>query len=135
MNREDLKNYNYKQKWIKQQIDYFEEQRTTILRITQVLDSMPKAQNKPNDALEELMDNINEFIKDYKKQQDELNNINKELAKIKPLYANILYDIYIKSMNLEETSADIKYSYNKTCTFHGLALDEFDKLETKVGNF
>jgi DNA-directed RNA polymerase specialized sigma subunit len=130
MNREDLKNYKYSQKWVKEQLDYFEEQRTRVLSITQVLSDMPKAQNKPNDALEELMDAINDFIKQFTKQQNKLNNIMEQLSKITPLHRLVLTENYINNKSLEEISTIINYSYYRTCRINGEALNEFDK----VGN-
>lgn len=131
MNREDLKNYRYSQKWVKQQLAYFEEQRTRVLSITQVLDDMPHAKNKPNDALEELMDALNEFISKFTKQQDKLNNIMEQLEKLTPLHRLVLTENYINNKSLEEISTIINYSYYRTCRINGDALNEFDK----VGNF
>ena len=62
MNREDLKDYRYSEKWIREQLQRYEEQKTMVYNITQNLDGMPKAQNKPNYALEELMDQYNYIL-------------------------------------------------------------------------
>ena len=48
MKREDLKNYRYNKNWIKRQLESYEEQKTIVNNITQNLDGMPKAKNKPN---------------------------------------------------------------------------------------
>ncbi len=42
MRREDLKNYKYTQKWIKDRIEHIEEYKTSITNITTVLSDMPK---------------------------------------------------------------------------------------------
>ena len=89
---------------------------------------MPKAQNKPNYALEELIDKYNELINIMNEEQNLQNEIIKQLNKLKPIYKLILYKRYIEGKSLEEVSTEIGYSYNKTCTFNGDALDEFDKI-------
>ena len=63
MNREDLKNYKYNQIWIKRQLDKYQEQKTMVYSISQNLDGMPKAKNKPNYGLENLMDQYIRFLK------------------------------------------------------------------------
>jgi len=128
MTREDLKNYKYKKDWIQSQINKYIEQREQIMGLSQYFDGMPKAQNKPNYELEELVDKYNELINIMNKEQSELNDIIKQLNKLKPIYKLILYKRYIEGKSLEEVSTEIGYSYNKTCTFNGDALDEFDKI-------
>lgn len=128
MTREDLKNYKYRKDWIKSQINKYIEQREQVMSLSQYFDGMPKAQNKPNYALEELVDKYNELINIMNEEQDLQNEIIKQLNKLKPIYKLILYKRYIEGKSLEEVSTEIGYSYNKTCTFNGDALDEFDKI-------
>lgn len=42
MTREDLKEYKYNQKWIKGRLEYIEEYRTSLTKITSVISDMPK---------------------------------------------------------------------------------------------
>lgn len=42
MTREDLKDYRYNQNWIKGRLEYIEEYKTNITKITSVLSDMPK---------------------------------------------------------------------------------------------
>ena len=128
MTREDLKNYKYRKDWIQSQINKYIEQREQAIGLSQYFDGMPKAQNKPNYALEELIDKYNELINIMNEEQDLQNEIIKQLNKLKPIYKLILYKRYIEGKSLEEVSTEIGYSYNKTCTFNGDALDEFDKI-------
>lgn len=128
MTREDLKNYKYRKDWIKSQINKYIEQREQAIGLSQYFDGMPKAQNKPNYALEELIDKYNELINIMNEEQNLQNEIIKQLNKLKPIYKLILYKRYIEGKSLEEVSTEIGYSYNKTCTFNGDALDEFDKI-------
>ena len=128
MTREDLKNYKYRKDWIQSQINKYIEQREQAIGLSQYFDGMPKAQNKPNYALEELVDKYNELINIMNEEQNLQNEIIKQLNKLKPIYKLILYKRYIEGKSLEEVSTEIGYSYNKTCTFNGDALDEFDKI-------
>ena len=128
MTGEDLKNYKYRKDWIQSQINKYIEQREQAIGLSQYFDGMPKAQNKPNYALEELIDKYNELINIMNEEQNLQNEIIKQLNKLKPIYKLILYKRYIEGKSLEEVSTEIGYSYNKTCTFNGDALDEFDKI-------
>ncbi len=42
MTREDLKNYKYNQKWIKNQTEYIKAQKETINQLNAILSDMPK---------------------------------------------------------------------------------------------
>lgn len=132
MTREDLKQYKYAQKWIKNQLEKYEEQRTLVYNISQNLDGMPRAQNKPNYSVENLLDKYDELIQILKKDQERQNEIILQIRKIKEPYRTILTDKYILNMSLEEVAVDINYAYNRTCTMHGDALDMFDELNKKL---
>ena len=128
MNREDLKNYRYSQKWINRQLERYEEQRTTAMNISINLDGMPKAQNKPNYALEELMDKYNEIREILNKDQEKQNEIIRQIHKVPEPHRTILTDKYILGMTLEEISVDINYAYENVCRMHGVALNMFDNV-------
>lgn len=129
MTREDLKDCRYAQKWIKEQLERYEEQRSIVTNITHNLDGMPKAQNKPNYALEKLLDQYNDIIELLAKDQKKQNKILEQIMLVKEPYRTILTDKYIKDMSLEEISIDIHYSYDRTCKMHGTALNLFDELD------
>ena len=129
MTREDLKNYIYNKKWVEEQIHKYIEMRERAYQLTKVVDGMPKAQNKPNYTIEDLVDQFNEIIEVIYKEQEKLNKIIKQLNELKPLYRNILYYRYIEGKDLEEISTEIGYNYYKICRLNGEALDEFDKKE------
>lgn len=42
MIREDLKDYKYNQEWIKGRIEYIEEYRASINKLTSIISDMPK---------------------------------------------------------------------------------------------
>lgn len=129
MNREDLKNYKYSQKWIKRQLEKYEEQRSTVLSISKTIDGMPHAKNKPNYSLENLIDKYDEILEILKKDQEKQNEILMQIRNLEEPYRTILTDKYILNMTLEETAVDIGYAYENTCRMHGTALNKFDNLD------
>ena len=44
------------------------------------------------------------------------------------LYRNILYKKYILGIKIEEIAVNLDKDYKYTCTLHGYALNEFDKI-------
>lgn len=131
MNREDLKNYKYNQKWIKRQLEKYEEQKAIVYGITQNLDGMPKAKNKPNYNLENLMDQYDKILEILEDDQKKQNEIILQIRKLEEPYKTILTDKYILGMSLEEISVEIGYAYENVCRMHGTALNKFDDLEIR----
>lgn len=131
MNREDLKNYKYNQKWIKRQLEKYEEQKAIVYGITQNLDGMPKAKNKPNYSLENLMDQYDKILEILEKDQGKQNEIILQIRRLEEPYKTILTDKYILGMSLEEISVEIGYAYENVCRMHGTALNKFDDLEIR----
>lgn len=131
MNREDLKNYRYNGKWIKRQLEKYEEQKAIVYNITQNLDGMPKAKNKPNYGLENLIDQYDKILKILEEDQKKQNEIILQVRKLEEPYRTILTDKYILGMSLEEISVEIGYAYENVCRMHGAALNKFDDLESR----
>lgn len=130
MTRKDLKEFRNKKKYIKSKLEYLEEEETRIMNITQKLDGMPHAKNKINYEVESFFDEKNEILKEELQQFKEYKReLYKQLNQLKPLYATILHENYIKGKSLEEVSVAVHYSYYKTCHLNGEALNEFDKLD------
>lgn len=129
MTREDLKNYKYNQKWVKRQLEKYEEQRTMVLNITKTIDGMPHAKNKSNYSIENLLDQYDEILKILENDQKKQNEVIMQLRKLEEPYRTILTDKYILGMSLEEISVDVGYAYENICRMHGVALNKFDKLE------
>jgi hypothetical protein len=130
MNRQDLKDYKFLKARIDEKMRRYEEEFARATKMTQTIDGMPKAQNKPNYTIEEFLDASNELImlfnEDLKKQAE----IEKQLrAMNNEKYYTILYFRYIENKPLEYVASKIGYSYNETCKFNGEALNEFDKLD------
>lgn len=131
MNRNDLKNYRYSKQWVDDQLEDYNRDIEKVMRLGQVISDMPKAKNKPNYALEEVMDKYHDLLELVKQEQEKLSLIMKQLNKLDPLYRSILYKRYIEGKKLEQISTEIGYSYNRTCTYNGYALNEFDKINLR----
>lgn len=134
MNREDLKNYRYDKKWVDEQLGKYQEMYDRATRMTSLITGMPKAKNKVNDSLEELIDCFAELVKIIKKTEQKCINIinNLDLMENK-LYRNVLYYRYIENKSFEEISSLVNYDYYNTCKIHGRALNEFDRIYDKGG--
>ena len=130
MKREDLKNYRYNKNWIKRQLENYEEQKAIVYNISQNLDGMPKAKNKPNYGLENLMDQYNKILEILEKDQEKQNEILIQIRELEEPYRTIITDKYILGMSLEEISVEIGYAYENVCRMHGTALNKFDNLES-----
>ena len=131
MTREDLKGLKYSQEWVARQIEKYEEQRTIVMNISQNIYGMPKAQNKPNYALENLLDQYNELLNILADEQKKINEIIIEINQLSPLHKIIITKRYIEGKNFETIASEIGYDYYNTCKLHGKALNEFDKLTKK----
>lgn len=129
MNREDLKGLKHSQAWVKEQIDKYTEQREQVYGLSQYFDGMPKPQNKPSYALENLIDSYDELLNILAEEQKRVNSILKQINKLDPLYRVILTKRYLYGENFETISTEIHYDYYNTCKLHGKALNEFDKLD------
>lgn len=130
MNRQDLKDYKFLKARIDEKLNDYEEQFARVTRMTQTIDGMPKAHNKPNYTVEELIDSSNELIallnKDVIKQKEIISQLD---SMENEKYHTVLYMRYIENKPLEEVASKIGYDYYETCKINGKALNEFDKLD------
>ena len=89
------------------------------MNISQNLDGMPKAQNKPNYALENLIDSYNELLNILAKEQRKINKILEQINMLEPIYRTILTKRYLYGENFETISTEIAYDYYSTGKLHG----------------
>lgn len=127
MNRGDLKGLKFSQEWVKEQIDRYKEQREFAYGLSQNMDGMPKAQNKPNYTIENLIDSYDELLRILTEEQNKVNKIIEQINMLDPLHRIILHKRYVEGKNFETIASEINYSYTRTCRMHGDALNEFDK--------
>ena len=135
MNREYLINYKHHKEWVDEQLEDYEERMERVLHLTQLLTGLPKGQgDKANYELEKIMDDFKDILKMVHEEQAKLSAVLIQLNKLKPLYKNILKKRYVQGKKLGQVATEVGYSYNKTCTYNGFALNEFDKLDEEENN-
>lgn len=132
MTREDLKKYKGNKLWIDDQIELYKEmkQRAEDLQAV-VLDGMPKAQNKPNYAIENLIDKYNFILEILAKEQEKLNNIILQLKEVEEPYRTILTKYYVQGKTLVKVADEMNYNYEYVKRMNGIALNKFDELNRK----
>jgi chromosome segregation ATPase len=133
MTREDLKVYKYNQEFIKDKLEYIEEQKVTLYKITSTINDMPVGSRKAEDSMAEklakLMDSFNELLDKINKMQDRQIEIEEQLLKVDQPYRNILDKIYIQGKTLVKVADEMEYDYKHLCYKHGIALNKFDELD------
>lgn len=134
MTREDLKSFKDAQDWVDEQLENYQMRIDRVTKLGQVIDGMPKAQNKPNYELEKIFDEYKEILNIVHSEEKRLKEIIEVVNQLPPLYKRILTKRYIEGKSLEQVAYEVGYSYNRTCSFNGYALNEFDKLNKSVKN-
>lgn len=129
--REDLKEYKYNQEWIKGRIEYIEEYKTTINKLTSTLSDMPKGSRVEQDSeaekLTKLMDIIKELEDKILKENEKQKQILEQLDKVEQPYRNILDKVYIQGKSLVTTASEMGYDYKYMCKQHRIALNKFEE--------
>ena len=133
MNRKDLKDYKYNQEWIKGRLEYIEEYRSTINKLTTVLSDLPKGSRTiyDNEAekIAKLQDTLDELYNYITKQQEKQKVILEQLNKLEQPYKTILELHYINGYNLVEVACKMKYNYEYTKKINSIALKKFDEIK------
>ena len=134
MTREDLINYKYLKLRINKKLEKYEEDFSRTTKMTTMITGMPKAQNKPNYALEEFIDASQELIKLFNEDLEKQGEIQRQLKAMKnEKYHTALYLRYIEYATeknpLEHVATEMNYSYNEMCKINGEALNRFDELD------
>lgn len=131
MTRDDLRVYKNNQEWINGRIEYIEELRTTIEKITTILSDMPKGSRKVQDSMAEkiaqLQDSLSEVLDRINESDKRQKQILKQLDKVEQPYKLILDKVYIQGKTLVTVASEMNYNYKHICHKHGIALDKFDE--------
>lgn len=131
MTREDLKVYKYNQEFIKDKLEYIEEQKATLYKITATINDMPVGSRKVEDSMAEklakLMDSFNELLDKINKMQEKQIEIENQLLKVEQPYRIILDKVYVQGKTLVQVASEMNYSYVHICREHGIALNKFDE--------
>lgn len=130
MTREDLKKYKGNKLWIDDQIELYKEmkQRAEDLQAV-VLDGMPKAKNKPNYAIENLIDKYDFILNELAKEQEKQIEILMQLRKVDNPFRRLLFKYYIQGKTFVKVADEMNYSYDRVKHVHKIALKKFDEAE------
>lgn len=128
MTREDLKKYRGNKLWIDSQMELYQEmkQRAEGLKAV-VLDGMPKAKNKPNYAIENLIDKYDFILNELAKEQEKQIEILLQLRKVEDPFRKLLFKYYIQDKKLVRVADEMNYSYDRVKHVHKIALKKFDE--------
>ena len=131
MDREDLKKYKYNKEWVKERLDYIEEQKSLLTKITTTISDMPKGSGN-NDKLAEniakMLDNLNELSEKLLTMQEEQIKLLNTIEKVEDPYRMILDKHYIQNKTLVEVAYEMGYTYEHVKRLNGIALNKFDKI-------
>ena len=126
MTRNDLKNYKHNQQWIKGRLEYIEEYRVNVEKITSTLTGMQGSNKQVNDSMAEklaqLMDTINDVLKKTLEENKKQREILKQLDKVEQPYKLILEKVYIQGKTLVTVASEMGYDYKHMCYKNGIAL-------------
>lgn len=130
MTREDLKNFRYNKLWIEEQMELYKEmkQRAEGLKAV-VIDGMPKAQNKSNYAIENLIDKYDYILNELAKEQEKQIEILMQLRKVENPFRRLLFKYYIQGKTFVKVADEMNYSYDRVKHVHKVALKKFDEAE------
>lgn len=138
MNSKDLKNYRYTEKWVKDRIEYIEQQKLTINKMTAILDDMPKGtrqvQDREAEKLTELLDSFEEYMNEVLKIQKRQKQIIKILDKVGQPYGNILYQVNVKGIKMNDIAEKKNYTYQYIRELHSRGIKKFDEIANNLQN-
>ena len=134
MDRKDLKNYRSNQEWIQSQMEYIEEQKERVNKLTATLSDMPTGSREVQDGMAEklarLMDCFNDLLENIVKEQNEQKKILAKLNEVEQPYRLLLYKMYVEGKSLVKVADEMGYSYRDMCRKHGIALNKFEEIKS-----
>ena len=124
MKKEELQQYSSIEKElriIEEKLKYLKEKKTSIKSM--VISDMPKCTSNSNDAITDLLAEIEDvtilYTEKYLKLFKKLKEIEKEFEKLEnPLERTVLRMVYIERKNFEEIAKYISYSYRTVRRLH-----------------
>ncbi len=78
-----------------------------------------------------LIDTMNELLEKIVKENEKQKAILEQLDKVEQPYKLILEKVYIQGKTLVTTASEMDYSYEHMKHMNGIALNRFDKVNTK----
>lgn len=78
-----------------------------------------------------MLDDVNDILKIILKEEKKQKQIIEQLDKVEQPYKLILEKVYIQGKTLVTTASEMDYSYEHMKHMNGIALNKFDKVNTK----
>ena len=132
MTRQDLKEYKYNKEFIKDKLEYIEELRESINKLTATISDMPRGSRQVEDSMAEkiakLIDSVDNLLEIINRLQDKQIEIENTILKIEQPYRNILDKMYIQGKSLVKIADEMNYNYEYMKRMHGIALNKFDEV-------
>ena len=134
--KEELRLYKSKVKDVDRTIKEYEKFLTRATKMTATLSDMTARTNTTSDKVGDNVAKMADLAMEYKERWHEAERTRmrlvSEIDKVGGTLGDILYDLYIEGLSLEQTAADIKYSYERTAHLHGIALQLFERRDELV---
>ena len=135
MKKEELQQYSSIEKElriIEEKLKYLKEKKTSIKSM--VISDMPKCTSSSNDAITDLLAEIEDvtilYTEKYFKLFKKLKEIEKEFEKLEnPLERIVLRMVYIDRKNFEEIAKYISYSYRTVRRLHKEGIKKITEAE------
>ena len=145
MKKEELQQYSSIEKElriIEEKLKYLKEKKTSIKSM--VISDMPKCTSNSNDAITDLLAEIEDvtilYTEKHLKLLKKLKEIEKELEKLEnPLERIVLRMVYIERKNFEEIAKYISYSYRTVRRLHKDGVkkiteaEQWTAMDTQIG--
>ena len=132
MTRQDLKEYKYNKEFIKDKLEYIEELRESINKLTATISDMPRGSRQVEDSMAEkiakLIDSVDNLLEIINRLQDKQIEIENTILNIEQPYRIILDKMYIQGKSLVKIADEMNYNYEYMKRMHGIALNKFDEV-------
>ena len=132
MNREELKKYRYNQQWIEGRMEYIQQYKETINKLTATLSDMPMGSRTVQDSeaekivkFQEMIDKLLDKILEENLKQEK---ILEQLDRIEQPYKLLLEKVYIQGKTLVTVASEMNYNYDHMRHMNGIALLKFDQI-------
>lgn len=83
------------------------------------------------EKIAKLLDNMDELMKKVVEENNKQKLILEQLDKVEQPYKIILEKVYIQGKSLVTVASEMNYSYEHMKHINGIALNKFDKINTK----
>ena len=120
--KDELRQYKNKIKDVDRTIKEYEKFMTRATKMTSVMSEMTSRTNIPSDKVGDNAIKMADLAQQYADRWNEAEQTRiklvAEIDKVGGILGDVLYDLYIEGLSLEQTAADIKYSYERTAHLH-----------------